>query len=128
MSAAPTRKAAGEDAVARRLRREERTIAVMIGMYCRDRHGDERPPGGRGDDALCPECADLLAYARRRTAACRFGAAKPTCAKCPVHCYKPAMRERVREVMRYSGPRMLARHPVLGIAHLLDGRRGPPGG
>ena len=33
------------------------------------------------------------------------------------------MREEVREVMRHSGPRMLRRHPLLAVAHLLDGRR-----
>lgn len=111
----------------RRVRREERTVAVMIEMYCRDHHRAARPRGGRGEEGLCPDCAEVLAYARRRLAACPFGAGKPTCAKCPVHCYTPAMRERVREVMRYSGPRMLGRHPVLGVAHLVDGRRGPPG-
>ena len=102
-------------ASARRLEREEWTLAVMVAMYCRDHHG--------GGEELCPECTELVAYARRRLAGCRFGADKPTCAKCPVHCYAPASRERVREVMRYSGPRMLTRHPVLGVAHLIDGRR-----
>lgn len=110
----------------RRRRREERTIAVMVGMYCRDHGHAGRRPGLRGDEALCPDCGDLLAYARRRLDACPFGDEKPTCAACPVHCYAPARRERVREVMRYSGPRMLLRHPVLGVAHLVDGRRPPP--
>ncbi len=111
---------------ARRLRREERTIAVMVGMYCRDHHGVSAAARAAAD-TLCADCAELLAYASRRLDACRFGADKPTCAKCPVHCYAPAMRERVREVMRYSGPRMLGRHPVLGVAHLVDGRRAPDG-
>jgi hypothetical protein len=103
------------DARPARLEREERTIAVMVAMYCHDRHGVH--------GELCAECDELLFYARRRLTACRFGDGKPTCAKCPVHCYKPAMRERVREVMRYSGPRMITRHPVLGLAHAVDGRR-----
>lgn len=124
----PAERAAPGGRPARRLRREERTVAVMIGMYCRRHHDEARPPDGRGDEALCPECAELLAYARRRLAGCPFGAEKPTCAKCPVHCYAPVQRERVREVMRYSGPRMILCHPVLGVAHVLDGRRGPPGG
>ncbi len=89
---------------------------MMVAMYCGDHHG--------GGEELCAECGELLAYARRRLGACPFGADKPTCAKCPVHCYAPAARERVREVMRHSGPRMLARHPALGVAHLIDGRRG----
>lgn len=98
----------------RRLDREKRTIRVMIGMYCRAHHTPASP--------LCPECAELLDYAVARTDRCRFGADKPTCANCPVHCYKPAMRERVRTVMRYAGPRMLLRHPVLALLHLWDGR------
>jgi hypothetical protein len=116
---------AGGTAAGRRLRREERTITVMVGMYCRDHHGGAGT-GHSAGDGLCADCAELLAYSRRRLDACRFGAGKPTCATCPVHCYAPAMRERVREVMRYSGPRMLGRHPVLGIAHLIDGHRGAP--
>ena len=117
----------GQTVAGRRLRREERTIAVMVGMYCRDHHG-AAVTGSAAGDTLCADCAELFEYARRRLDACRFGADKPTCAKCPVHCYAPAMRERVREVMRYSGPRMLGRHPVLGVAHLIDGRRGAPSG
>jgi hypothetical protein len=106
----------------RRLTREARTIAAMIALYCRDRHGDDAARDAHG---LCSECAELMAYARLRLDGCRYGADKPTCAKCATHCYRPAMRERVREVMRYSGPRMIKRHPVLAVAHLVDGRRTP---
>ena len=100
----------------RRLVREEHTIEAMLAMYCHDHHRV-----ARGD--FCPECAELMEYARLRLDRCRYGSGKPTCASCPTHCYRPAMRERVREVMRYSGPRMLRRHPVLAVAHLVDGRR-----
>ena len=54
-----------------------------------------------------------------------FGDDKPTCANCKVHCYSEAMRERVRDVMRYAGPRMLWRHPVL--ADRASARRAPSG-
>ena len=101
----------------RRHDRELSTILVMIGMYCRDHHASE---------SLCDECAALASYAGRRLERCVFGVAKPTCANCKVHCYSAEMRERVRTVMRYAGPRMLLRHPVLGIAHMLDGRRPAP--
>jgi hypothetical protein len=120
----------------RRLAREEKTIAAMIALYCRDHHASVRElhgelagaSAGRGGDGLCPECKDLLAYARLRLEKCRYGAEKPTCAHCETHCYKPAMRARVREVMRYSGPRMLKLHPVLAVAHLVDGRKTPAEG
>ena len=97
--------------------REKRTVETMVIMYCR-RHHDGAPP--------CPECTALLDYANRRLERCLFGDAKPTCANCVVHCYRADMRERMREVMRWAGPRMLLRHPVLGIRHLLDGRRPSP--
>jgi len=86
-----------------------------------------RPPRrlARDPDGLCPDCAELMAYARLRLQKCRRGADMPTCAKCTTHCYKPARRERV--VMRYSGPRMIKAHPVLAVAHLVDGRRKTPG-
>ena len=92
----------------------------MIRMYCRDHHD--------AGDPLCPECADLLDYARRRLRRCPFGAGKPTCDRCPVHCYRPGRRETIRRVMRYAGPRMALRHPWLALLHLLDGRRKAPKG
>ena len=110
----------------RRLTREEKTIAAMIALYCRDHHA--AGAAGQAGDELCSECAELLAYARLRLERCRYGAEKPTCANCETHCYKPEMRERVRVVMRYSGPRMLKRHPMLAVAHLVDGRKTPAGG
>ena len=106
----------------KRLAREELTIVEMIAMYCRDHHGEEL---ARAAEGLCPGCAVLMAYARLRLELCRYGADKPTCANCTTHCYEPAMRERVREVMRNSGPRMLWRHPLLAVAHLVDGRTTP---
>ncbi len=103
--------------------RENKTIQAMIGIYCHDLHGSvEKSPNG-----LCPECQALVDYARMRLERCPFQENKTTCANCPVHCYKPAMRTEIRAVMRYAGPRMLLRHPVLAILHLLvDNRRKAP--
>jgi hypothetical protein len=99
-----------------RLARERRTVEAMVRLYCRKRHGSSA--------ALCGECRELLDYAHARLETCPFGEGKSTCAQCPVHCYRPGMRERVREVMRYAGPRMLLRHPWLALAHLWDEARG----
>ena len=100
-----------------RLARERRTIKAMIALYCHDHHRT------RG---LCEQCRTLEAYADRRLDLCPYGAEKPTCVNCPVHCYQPRMRDAVRTVMRYACPRMLRRHPILAIVHVIDGRRPAP--
>ena len=102
----------------KRRAREQQTVDLMLAMYCRAHHGQH--------DELCPDCAQLQDYAARRLVRCVFGDAKPTCANCLVHCYGPDPRERMRAVMRWAGPRMLLRHPILAIRHLLDGRKPAP--
>ena len=92
--------------------REEQTIEAMIDIYCFANH----PPHNR----RCPECESLLAYAKQRICACPLQERKTTCAKCQIHCYKPEMRENIRTVMRYAGPCMLYRHPLLALFHLFD--------
>lgn len=99
-----------------RLGREMRTITRMVRIYCRDHHGG--PRGG-----TCGDCAAFLAYAERRLVKCPYGAGKPTCSNCPIHCYKPEPRRFAHDMMRYAGPRMTLRHPWLALMHLLDGRR-----
>jgi hypothetical protein len=106
-----------------RLQRELRTIEAMLQIHCADHHAATSRLAGT---ALCDGCAALLDYAGRRLAGCPYGADKPTCTNCRIHCYGPAQREAVRQVMRHAGPRMLLRHPVLAIAHVLDGRRPAP--
>lgn len=101
--------------------REVKTMAAMVHLYC-EGHG-HAPEAG---ETLCAECSALLDYATRRTERCVFGDAKPTCANCLVHCYTAEMRERIRVVMRWAGPRMLLRHPILAIAHKMDGLRPSP--
>ena len=94
-----------------RIEREKQTVSHMVGIYCSAHHA--------AGTALCDECRELLAYAHARLDRCKFGTGKPTCKKCPVHCYRQAMRERMRTVMRYAGPRMLWHHPVAALRHLM---------
>ena len=94
---------------------EVRTIRAMLHIYCRGHHD--------AGQALCTACADVLAYAEERIERCPFGVRKPVCSQCTVHCYRPGMRDQVREVMRYAGPRMPLRHPVLAVRHLIRSRR-----
>jgi hypothetical protein len=101
-----------------RLEREKLTIKNMVRLYCREKH--DSPEG------LCQECSELQEYALQRLERCPWGAGKPTCANCPVHCYRGDKREQVRGVMRFAGPRMLLKHPWLAVMHLLDGLKKPP--
>ena len=96
-----------------RLKREHHTLVCMTAIYCEDHHGQQR-------GELCESCAALMGYAGRRLAKCPYGQDKPTCAKCPIHCYKQQQRERVRQVMRYAGPRMPRRHPWMALVHIFD--------
>lgn len=98
----------------RRLDRERRTVDAMIRIHCRSRHGSREP---------CPECAELRDYAFLRIDRCPWGSDKPACAKCAVHCYRPDPRERIREVMKFAGPRMMWRHPILALCHVFDGHK-----
>ena len=90
---------------------EKLLVSEMIALYCRKQHST--PKG-----ALCPECRQLHDYALARIEKCPFMETKTFCSACKVHCYKPEMREKIRTVMRWAGPRMLPVHPVLSIKHV----------
>ncbi|HDW8579830.1 TPA: nitrous oxide-stimulated promoter family protein [Escherichia coli] len=101
----------------KRISREKLTIKKMIDLY----------------QAKCPQASAepehydaLFAYARKRLDKCVFGEEKPACKQCPVHCYQPAKREEMKQIMRWAGPRMLWRHPILTVRHLIDDKRPVP--
>ncbi len=95
----------------RRLERERQTVEMMVEIYCKSQHGHHE---------LCASCAALAAYAAERILACRYSRRKPACSKCITHCYMPAMQENIRVIMRFAGPRMLWKHPLMTIFHLFD--------
>ena len=128
---------------------EKRTVRHMIELWCRKNHGGkaccemgsrggglvshggsgEGSHGGQGSHecqvghggpGLCGECRELLEYSLARLEHCKFGNAKTKCHKCPVHCYRPDMREKIRTVMRFSGPRMLLYHPLEALRYLFS--------
>jgi hypothetical protein len=101
-----------------RMQREGDTVEVMIRHYCRRNHS--------GDKELCADCAELINYAEQRLANCPFQEGKTTCGNCQVHCYKPSMREKIRQVMRAIGPRMVLTNPLMTLHHALDGLRKEP--
>ncbi len=107
-----------------RVRRYLDTVRVMIQMYCDGHHPNTAAIHHRKGE-LCPECEGLWNYARKRVLMCPFGDARPACSKCPKHCYAPKMRNQIKVVMKYSGPRMALRHPIMAVLHLIDTRRSP---
>ncbi len=102
-----------------KIEKEKRTVELMIEIYCRGQK--HQPITSRNEYvALCEDCAKLRDYAHERLSHCRFGENKTKCKVCPVHCYNPEMREAIRKVMRYSGPRMMLYHPLRTIMHMFS--------
>jgi len=101
--------------VATKREREKQMVTEMIALYCRKQHHT------KGE--LCEECAALAEYARQRSDKCPFMETKTFCSNCRVHCYKPTMREQIRIVMRFSGPRMLFHHPIAAMRHVIETKK-----
>ena len=96
-------------------KKEQHVVEEMIRLYCRKHHkGYDRQTG-----RMCPVCQQLSDYAKLRSEKCPFMEEKTFCSNCRVHCYKPEMREKIRQVMRFSGPRMLLHHPILAMWHVI---------
>lgn len=94
---------------------EKKIVSLMISIYCKKKH--------RTKHGLCESCQALADYAAERTNKCPFMETKTFCSNCKVHCYKPEMREQIRQVMRFSGPRMIWHHPVLAVRHVIESRK-----
>ena len=100
--------------------KEQQTVTLMIQLYCHAYHKVRKAM--RSPEFMCDECKDLAAYASLRAQKCPYTAkgTKTFCSCCKTHCYKPEYREKIRKVMRFSGPRMLFYHPVKAIRHLAE--------
>ena len=94
-----------------RIELEKYTVSLMIRLYCQRKEGNK---------SLCEQCSQLEEYAHKRLSACKYGEQKTACKKCPTHCYRKDMREKIRQVMRFSGPRMILYHPLEAIRHLFE--------
>ena len=96
--------------IASKIKEESNTLTALIGLYCQKNHGTR--------EGLCDECVLLREYAIARLERCIFLPQKPTCARCPVHCYAPVRRQQIRQVMRFSAPRFYLFRPQLAIKHV----------
>ena len=93
-----------------RVEHEKEVIKLMIEIYCKKKHGT--------NNCLCEECQELLDYAHFRLSHCKFGDNKTTCGKCKIHCYKKDMRAKIKDVMKFSGPRLIIYKPSELIKHM----------
>jgi len=100
--------------------KEQKLIPVMICKYCRGKHKAKRKELGLKRGEVCPECKELTDYALFRLSKCPFKVNKKFCSFCKIHCYKPDMRQKIKDVMRYSGPRMLPTHPIFAMSHVFQ--------
>lgn len=98
-----------------RIERERVTVIKMIELYCKLNH--------KVNGQLCIDCQSLSDYAMKRLENCPYDEDKPTCKNCPIHCYRKYEKERIREIMRFSGPKMLFHHPYLAIMHIIDNKK-----
>lgn len=83
-------------------------VTQMIDLYYK-KHGGVQ----------CQECQELKSYAQYRLEKCPFKEKNMFCSQCTIHCYQPDKKAQIKQVMRYSGPRMLLYHPILTIRHFL---------
>lgn len=92
--------------------REKDMLSKMVSLYCRKKHCQPRK-------TLCPNCSELLEYAISRCEHCPYMETKTSCKRCRTPCYKSDMRDMIRTVMRWSGPRMVLYHPIRLIGYVI---------
>jgi hypothetical protein len=112
----------------RRLRSDLKILAKFIDVYCRHRHADaEKTPVAlkvcdveqlAGPISICGECHKLLTHAFVKRMNCPMEP-KPACKHCPSHCYHPTYRQQIREVMKFSGRKLVLSGRLGYLYHLL---------
>lgn len=91
---------------------EVKYIPKMISIYCKGKHHTKK-------GCLCDDCKELQEYALFRLSKCPFKENKNFCSFCHIHCYKENMRVKIKDVMKYSGPRLIFTHPIFSISHVI---------
>lgn len=99
-----------------KLEKEQKVVDLMIDIYCKKKHKSKKKN-------LCEDCKELKEYVHLRLNKCPFKENKTFCSNCKIHCYQKEKREKIREVMRFSGPRMIFYHPLLAIKHVIESKK-----
>ncbi|HEY5672702.1 MAG TPA: nitrous oxide-stimulated promoter family protein [Malonomonas sp.] len=110
----------------RKERKDLKILALFTSVYCKAQHpGRQKPLTGLPPSLenlvhlqCCDDCQDFLLYAIDRRLKCPLEE-KPICKHCTLHCYRPGHREKVREIMRFSGKRLIRRGRLDLLWHYL---------
>lgn len=112
----------------RKKSKDVKVLADFVGIFCRENHGDSprenfpvrdaalRRALGEKELVLCADCRRLLQHGIAKRLQCPYDP-KPMCKKCPTHCYAPGYRERIRQVMRFSGLYLVKHGRLDMVAH-----------
>ena len=95
-----------------RQERDLKTLEAMGRIFCAAHHG-----GGKDASGLCPSCRMTVDATFQRAALCPNGH-EGNCQDCLVHCQRGEAQARIREIMRYSAPRMAFCHPLMTADYL----------
>ena len=94
---------------------EKIIVKQMIEIYCKHHH--------KSVD-LCDSCKEILDYSWMKIDKCPVMETKTFCSKCSIHCYNQEMAEKIRIIMRFSGPRIFMYHPIITLKHAYVSRKG----
>ncbi len=94
-----------------RLNTEKKVFKKMVLIYCKNKHQKNTP---------CSECREIIEYGIEKIDNCFYAEKKPFCSKCSIHCYNKNMQKKVKDIMRFSGPRIIFYHPFISLKHLFS--------
>ena len=105
-----------------------RVLMKFVGIYCREHHNGEKASFSfkpfdikeieKKEIPLCQECNRLLTYGLTMRLKCPHDP-KPMCKKCVTQCYKGEYKEKIREIMKFSGIYMIKHGRVDMLYHYL---------
>jgi uncharacterized paraquat-inducible protein A len=103
-----------------------KVLVKFIQLYCAAHHDNQEQAAlpteieemFKSGVALCPECSAILEHGLLKRSRCPLDP-KPSCKRCHIHCYSREYREKIRNIMAYSGKRMILRGRLDYLWHYL---------
>ena len=109
-----------KDKLYKKRENEKRVMFYMINLYCKHHHKDYQKICCKtfGSKPLCKECEEIYNYSIERTDNCKFIKTKTFCSACQKQCYKRNIKNKVKQIMSFSGKIMLIYHPIIALSHV----------